>query len=613
MVTRQQRRAGLLRQIARTENQLAHLRRHSDQLSNVRLLVALAGIVVVSVLFFIPALRLVFWLSLVAFGGGFTALVIVHRRVLRHIDEYSGWRHIKQTHLARMELDWQKIPPAKRRKAPLHMLEADLDLHHLHRLINTATSQGGSDRLREWLIPTVPDVDTIHRRQNAVSDLIGQPLFRDKLTLYATLAQQTIRESGEGRTLLEWLSEESPQSGTRPWLILLASLAVVNILLFIAVLAGVIASDVLVTVWGIYALIFVWQLKRVQTIFEDSLTIEAALRRLDAVMRFLERDRYAAMPHVAEITAPLVQNRPSKALRDATGVISGASLRANPIFWLLFNAVIPWDYYFAYRLESLKARLQQQLPQWLDIWHEIEALNALATLAYLNPSTTVPDVSETASPVFTAQRIGHPLIESENRITNSFTFQQVGETVIITGSNMSGKSSFLRTLGVNLALAYAGGRVFAEHMATSTFRLYTSIRVTDSLDDGISYFYAEVRRLRGLLDAIAEEDAPPVFYMIDEIFRGTNNRERLIGSRSYIQELAQRNCVGLVATHDLELVKLADGNALIRNFHFREDVEENRMVFDYTLREGPSPTTNALRIMQMEGLPVEVETDNVSR
>ncbi|MEM6530236.1 MAG: hypothetical protein AAF653_18190, partial [Chloroflexota bacterium] len=126
MVTRQQRRAGLLRQIARTENQLAHLRRHSDQLSNVRLLVALAGIVVVSVLFFIPALRLVFWLSLVAFGGGFTALVIVHRRVLRHIDEYSGWRHIKQTHLARMELDWQKIPPAKRRKAPLHMLEADL-------------------------------------------------------------------------------------------------------------------------------------------------------------------------------------------------------------------------------------------------------------------------------------------------------------------------------------------------------------------------------------------------------------------------------------------------------------------------------------------------------
>ncbi|MEL6272338.1 MAG: MutS family DNA mismatch repair protein, partial [Chloroflexota bacterium] len=266
-----------------------------------------------------------------------------------------------------------------------------------------------------------------------------------------------------------------------------------------------------------------------------------------------------------------------------------------------------------FRLETLKTDLQQQLPQWLDIWHEVEALSSLATLAYLNPSATVPTVDESVSEVFHAVEIGHPLIEDENRVTNSFTFRQVGENVIITGSNMSGKSSFLRTLGVNLSLAYAGGRVFAERMDTTIFRLYTSIRVTDSLDDGISYFYAEVRRLKGLLEAIKVEDAPPVFFLIDEIFRGTNNRERLIGSRSYIRALENSNCVGLVATHDLELVQLADGDPLIRNFHFREDVLDGRMVFDYTLREGPSPTTNALRIMRMEGLPVETETEDISR
>jgi DNA mismatch repair ATPase MutS len=155
-----------------------------------------------------------------------------------------------------------------------------------------------------------------------------------------------------------------------------------------------------------------------------------------------------------------------------------------------------------------------------------------------------------------------------------------------------------------MVLAFAGGPVNASHLSTIFFRICTCIRISDSVTDGISYFYAEVKCLKAMLDALEEADPMPLFYFVDEIFRGTNNRERLIGSRSYIQALAQHPGVGLIATHDLELVQLADELPGITNYHFTDDVRDGRMIFDYKIQAGPSPTTNALKIMREEGLPV---------
>jgi len=207
-------------------------------------------------------------------------------------------------------------------------------------------------------------------------------------------------------------------------------------------------------------------------------------------------------------------------------------------------------------------------------------------------------------PLFDARQLGHPLIPFQTRVCNDFLIRQ-GEVVIITGSNMSGKSSFLRAVGVALALAGAGSVVDAAALRLTPFRLFTSLRVTDSVADGISYFYAEVKRLRALLEALSAPEGPPLFFLIDEIFRGTNNRERLIGSRAYVRALSARGGTGLIATHDLELIHLADELPNVSNRHFRETVEDGRMRFDYILRPGPCPTTNALAIMALEGLPVE--------
>jgi DNA mismatch repair ATPase MutS len=190
-------------------------------------------------------------------------------------------------------------------------------------------------------------------------------------------------------------------------------------------------------------------------------------------------------------------------------------------------------------------------------------------------------------------------------VCNDFDLDHDHRIVILTGSNMAGKSTFLRTIGVNLVLAYAGAPVNAERLQTSLFRIFTCIKVSDSVQDGLSYFYAEVKRLQALLAAAETDDTLPVLFLIDEIFRGTNSRERLIGSRSYIRRLAHGSSVGLVATHDLELIKLGDEIEGVVNQHFREEVRDGRMVFDYRLRSGPCPTTNALTIMRLEGLPVE--------
>jgi DNA mismatch repair ATPase MutS len=175
---------------------------------------------------------------------------------------------------------------------------------------------------------------------------------------------------------------------------------------------------------------------------------------------------------------------------------------------------------------------------------------------------------------------------------------------LITGSNMSGKSTFLRTLGINVCLAQAGGPVCASRFEWTWSRVACCIRVDDSLEAGLSFFYAEVKRLKSILDATDDRVAPPVLFLIDEIFKGTNNRERLIGSRAFIQSLATGNGFGLVTTHDLELTDLGKTVPHLTNSHFRETVVAGALEFDYKLRSGPCPTTNALRIMELEGLPV---------
>jgi DNA mismatch repair ATPase MutS len=201
--------------------------------------------------------------------------------------------------------------------------------------------------------------------------------------------------------------------------------------------------------------------------------------------------------------------------------------------------------------------------------------------------------------------MGHPLLPDAQKVCNDFTIDRPGFIGVLTGSNMSGKSTFLRTAGINLVLAYSGGPVDATHFHTAFFRLHTCIRISDSITTGISHFYAEVKCLKSLMNSLQAGHPLPLFYLIDEIFQGTNNRERLTGSRSFIRALANQAGVGLISTHDLELAHLAEEIPSLHNYHFKDTVSDGRLHFDYHIQPGPSPTTNALKIMALEGLPVD--------
>ena len=562
-------------------------------------------------------------------GASFVAIFLVvaayHRQVLDSITRHSLMLEIKQVQVARIHLEWDQMPPADQSPVEAgHPFAADLDItgeRSLHRLLDSAVTKEGSSRLKSWLLNDSPNSLIIEKRQALVQELKGHCVFRDKLQLLSAVASLDAYEQRapggkrgrwNSRVVVDWIEHGVRKSPLLSTVRLLGMLAALNISLI--VLAGFnLIPHLWPIVFVVYLGVMIAKQAQVGTAWGEIQELEKALRRFKAVFQYLESRGYNGCPGLTEICAPFLdkEKRPSAEIRRLARLASALGLRTNALLWFFVHALVPWDFYFTYRLELLKKDIAHLLPRWLDAWYELEALNSLANFAYLNPHYVFPEI---VSPnpgahadfnLFDARALGHPLLHPESKVCNDFALDDHHKIVVLTGSNMAGKSTFLRTVGVNLCLGYAGAPVNADSLRVSLFRVFTCIKVSDSVQDGLSYFYAEVRRLKALLSATAADEAPPVLFLIDEIFRGTNSRERLIGGRAYIRELSNRRTVGLVATHDLELVKLADKIPGLANFHFREEVREGRMVFDYRLRPGPCPTTNALQIMRLEGLPVD--------
>ncbi|NJN84607.1 MAG: hypothetical protein HC802_21520, partial [Caldilineaceae bacterium] len=423
------------------------------------------------------------------------------------------------------------------------------------------------------------------------------------------------RRAGENAPLLAWLEEEPTATARlRPWLVILCGLALLNALLFGLHWFGLAPAYWRYTL-ALYALLYLLASRGVGAVFHEAMKMRDTLQQLTAVFAHLEAFSYRGSPKLAELCAPFREpgHSPSAALGQVARVAAATGIQGNPLIAIAVNLVLPWNLFFAYRLTLAKQQIRGRLSIWLEAWTELELLSALANFSYLNPDYALPHVassSERSGSVLDARRLGHPLLVPEERVCNDFVFSTMGEIGLITGSNMAGKSTFLKTVGINMALAYAGAHVAAVRLDVAPMRLFTSMRISDSLAEGYSYFYAEVQRLKRLLTDLDDADSSrkdewPLLYLIDEIFRGTNNRERLIGSSAYVRSLAGKQGVGLISTHDLELARLADENEMITNYHFRDDITAGKMSFDYVIRRGPCPTTNALKIMALEGLPVD--------
>lgn len=621
MITQQERLHALQRQLERLQRRIARLDRRSNRYGWLRV-----GIFFVGLLLSVGvALLTNWWLGVLCFLVSlllFGVAAHFHQQIDRSLTRHRVWLHLKETEIARIQLDWNAIPDAYAPEQRVeHPFEIDLDItgkHSLHRLLNTAISSEGTQRLRDWLLTTRPDLETIRARWALLHELVPMSAFRTKLSMKATLAARHISKQLEGQRLLRWLNEQKKPANLLALILFSHLLTLLLILLLVFNLLSLAPQYWIIVLIGAIVFLAVSKEKR-GNLFEDAYYLRDAFAQLNAIFSYLETYRYGRNQHLRRLCAPYfsdTSSRPSSLLRQIERIASGATLQRNGLAWLLVNLLFPWDFYLALRFNRSRERIAAHLPAWLETWFELEALNSLATFAYLHPEYTLPELYAEAdnrhSGALCARGLGHPLLPEKNKVTNDFSMRGTGEIVIITGSNMAGKSTFLRTLGINLCLAYSGAPVNAAAFSTALFRIFTCIKISDSVTEGYSYFYAEVRRLRALLNALEESgETMPLFFLIDEIFRGTNNRERRVGSEAYIQALAGKNCLGLLSTHDLELVRLADVLPQVENYHFKEEVIGGQMTFDYILRYGPCPTTNALKIMQMEGLPVRAVSEEI--
>ncbi len=536
-------------------------------------------------------------------GIVFLVLMQNHSKIEKSIKRFKYYIQIKKEELARLELDWVNIPTLDNGfvNNPSD-IEQDLNItekHGLLQLISTGVSFESITILRDWLSGKNTNIYNIVARQKIVRELKDLRRFRVKLLLITKLSIITNIAKVE---LVEWIKSTTTKRGLKIYTLFLSLSAFLNLFFLVGWIVGFFNSYYYQFLL-FYIFFYFAGYNYVKDIKDVSEFLYEEVRKYSPIFNFIEKYNYAQNNSIKSLLQPFLntESSPSKELKKINLTIEILYLGKNPFVWFFLICIVPLDYLLSINVERFKKSIKTDFPIWVNTWHKLEAYSSLAEFAYLNPDYYFPEIIE-SSDLLNGKNIGHPLIKSDQKITNDFLISESATTNIITGSNMSGKSTFLRTIGINILLAYAGSVVNAQKFVISRINLFTCIKVSDSVVDGISYFYSEVKRLKEIIDNIKTNDGHSLV-LIDEVYKGTNNVERLIGSRALIKYFSKQNIYNIVSTHDLELVKIAEELANVKNFHFKEIIQDSKMSFDYKLMLGPCPTTNALKIMQLEGLP----------
>lgn len=599
-------------EVASRDATLANLGGRSARLSTTRVvtfLAAAAALLVVDVAEGAPA-RAAGGIALLL-GGLFVAQVVAHRRVRARIAWERALRGLAQEGGLRMERRWaaleEVLPVAEKRVAPPapdHPYARDLDVlgeASLFRLAGPVTSERGRARLRSWLLEPGGAAEVAGRRA-AVAELAPERGLRHDLAAHGRLHGSEDPPGTE--RFLAWAE-------ATPWLLERRGLVALTRVLP-ALLVGLLVADLWFGAppwWVVPALAHAELLRRHwRRVHADLTMAEDGVALLSAYvpqLRLVE-GRAPTSPLLSELVGTLGVGPASASarLRGLARLLDTAQSRRN-VFYAPLAFLLLADLHLARALDGWRARSGREVRAWLEALGTWEALSALAAVAHDHPDWVFPEAS--AEPVLEGEAVGHPLLPPEACVPNDVTVGPPGRFLLVTGSNMSGKSTLLRALGANAVLAAAGAPVCARRMSLPEVRVRTSMRIDDSLAQGVSLFMAELLRIRGIVeDADADRDEPPVLYLLDEILHGTNTAERRVAARAVIRHMLERRAIGAVSTHDLTLAAAPDLEAAAVPVHFRETVgrEEGRtrLTFDYALRPGLATTRNALKLLEAVGL-----------
>ncbi len=586
------------------DRRTAELRQEADLLSALdrRLSALRLGTVGMSLVFawavFDPDRLAIAWLALPI--TIFIGLVIAHERCARQRRRNRRSLEFYERGRARLDDCWSGTGPTGEGFSNQdHPYADDLDIlgdASLYQLLCTARTADGRARLAEWL-QTPASLPEIEARQLAVADLAPRLELREDLAVLGSEVETRARP----QALARWATAPSPLENPASIRRVATALVVLTLMVVTLWITGHVSRYWVVAALALEAL-FAWRLRaQVGAVIED---VAAANRELDLFHEILERVeemRFESAPLRALMERLRVTGHPpSVEIGRLRKLVNLLDARRNQMFSPI-SVLLLWGTNLAGAIEQWRAANGTAIVDWLDAIAEIEALDCLAAYHYEHPDDPFPDIVEGPA-TFVGTALGHPLLPDADCVRNDVELGTEQRMLIVSGSNMSGKSTLMRTVGINAVMAQAGGPVRATSLRLSPLQVGGSIRVRDSLRRGMSGFYAEIHRFRSILDLA--DGQRPVLFLLEEILHTTNSHDRRIGAEALLRSLLERGAIGLVTTHDLAITRLTDTLPQSVNVHFVDELVDGKIRFDYRLRQGVVERSNAVDLMRDIGLDV---------
>lgn len=509
-------------------------------------------------------------------------------------------RKINETEIEILNHHFTHLPDGSNYKPETHEYANDLDIFgraSLYQYINRTNSEQGNKMFADWLLhQALPGM--ILQRQETVKELTPETGWRQQLQSCGIATKITIATQ---QRIEKWLEQPVSFSGKLLWNILKYLLPAISFSFLTLHLINILDASIF---YPLMLLMLAVSFAISKLIIPDYLQlnrIAPELESLSGSISLIEKKEFKTdliKQLQAKYKTGLVAS--SESIKKLKMVLDLLDIRLNPLVFIPLNTFLFWDLQQIFTLEKWKIANKHNIRDWFGTLAEIECLSSIANLAFNHPENSFPRISNKEG-VFIADSMGHPLIAKEKMVCNSFSTEGVNQMNLITGSNMAGKSTFLRSIGINIVLAMMGSTVFARSLALSPMKVLSSMRVSDNLEESTSTFYAELKKLKEVINSVYNNEK--VFLLLDEILRGTNSADRHAGSKALIKQLIHHKAVGLIATHDLELAKLADEFPdKIHNYHFDVQVANDELYFDYKLKRGICQSMNASLLMKKIGI-----------
>ena len=516
----------------------------------------------------------------------FIYLVLKHDKFIKSRQYCTLLSGINEASLKRLHGEWASFSDEGKDFADdSHRYSQDLDIfgsNSLFQMINTAVTYKGRHVLKEFLAGKPDTAKDIYMRQEAIQQLASKLGWRQRFQSEALTASGNM---GNPEKLVNW-ADDTNKKYLKPWLIYIIRIAPIVTLVLCILAFALHLIPVYIPILALiaqFAALAIKKKKRHKT-FAIADNFANDIRIYYKMLRQIEKQQFTSQ--YLKKTKDSMNNherlRPSRQLDKLSKIIDSMSNRYTP-FYVIFNTLILWDFQNMVALEKWKETCGKYIESWLNAAAEFEALSSLAIISHDHPEWVMPVFTESDTSIFEAENMGHPLL-TLSRINNNLRLSNPEKVLLITGSNMSGKSTLLRTAGINLVLAYSGAPVCAEAFRASIMDIYTCMRVSDNLGKSISSFYAELLRIKTVVSEA--EAGSNIFFLLDEIFKGTNSKDRHTGACVLINKLSRTRAIGLVSTHDLELCSLESENPKIKNYHFQESFANDKIFFRFQTTSG---------------------------